>query len=68
MRRPVDQSIVKQYQQQIEQRQQQRLARIEERRQSAMGNEPDRGTFHLKDEDGNVIPHRTDADYMKTRQ
>ncbi len=68
MRRPVDQSIVRQYQQQIEQRQQQRLARIEERRQSAMGNEPDRGTFHLKDEDGNVIPHRTDADYMKTRQ
>lgn len=60
MQRPVDQSMVEQYQQQVRQRQQQRLARFEERRKSAMDNEPDRGTFHLKDDDGNVIPHRTD--------
>ena len=60
MRRPVDQAKVQEHQQRLTDRQNERLARINEQLRQAELERGDRGTFHLKDGNGNVIPHKTD--------
>jgi Skp family chaperone for outer membrane proteins len=62
MRRPVDQAKVQEHQQRLTDRQNERLARLQEQLQKAEQERADRGTFHLKDGNGNVIPHKTDLD------
>ncbi len=62
MRRPVDQEQVREYQQRLTDRQNERLARLQEQLRKAEQERADRGTFHLKDGNGNVIPHKTDLD------
>ena len=57
MRRPVDQEQVREYQQRLTDRQNERLARLQEQLRKAEQERADRGTFHLKDENGNVNPH-----------
>ena len=41
-------------------RQSERLARLHEQLRQAEQERGDRGTFHLKDGNGNVIPHKTE--------
>ena len=60
MRRPVDQSKVQEYQQHLTDRQNERLARLQEQQRQAEQERGDRGTFDLKDDSGNVIPHRNE--------
>ena len=60
MRRPVDQEQVREYQQRLTDRQNERLARLQEQLRQAEQERADRGTFHLKDGNGNVIPHKTE--------
>ena len=60
MRRPVDQEQVREYQQRLTDRQNERLARLQEQLRQAEQERGDRGTFHLKDGNGNVIPHKTE--------
>ena len=60
MRRPVDQEQVREYQQRLTDRQNERLAKIHEQMRQAEQERADRGTFHLKDDSGNVIPHRNE--------
>ena len=60
MRRPVDQEQVREHQQRLTDRQNERLARLQEQLRKAEQERGDRGTFHLKDGNGNVIPHKTE--------
>ncbi|MDA7864780.1 hypothetical protein N9B24_01510 [bacterium] len=60
MRRPVDQAKVQEYQQHLTDRQNERLARLQEQQRQAEQERGDRGTFHPKDDSGNVIPHRNE--------
>ncbi|MCP4942210.1 MAG: hypothetical protein GY924_09580 [Planctomycetaceae bacterium] len=60
MRRPVDQEQVREYQQRLTDRQNERLAKIHQQLRQAEQERADRGTFHLKDSNGNVIPHRNE--------
>ena len=60
MRRPVDQDQVREYQQRLTDRQNERLAKIHQQLRQAEQERADRGTFHLKDDSGNVIPHRNE--------
>jgi len=62
MRRTVDQAKVQKYQQHLTDRQNERLARLHEQLRQAEQKRADRGTFHLKDGNGNVIQHQTDLD------
>ena len=62
MRRPVDQAKVQEHQQSLTDRQNERLAKIHQQLRQAEQERADRGTFHLKDGNGNVIPHKTDLD------
>ncbi len=60
MRRPVDQEQVREYQQRLTDRQNERLARLHEQMRQAEQERANPGTFHLKDGNGNVIPHRNE--------
>ena len=62
MRRLVDQEQVREYQQRLTDRQNERLEKIHQQMRQAEQERGDRGTFHLKDGNGNVIPHKTDLD------
>lgn len=52
MRRPVDQEQVREYQQRLTDRQNERLAKIQQQLRQAEQERGDRGTFHLKDGNG----------------
>ena len=52
----VDRQMVEDYKKQIEEREREGLERRAERK----ADDVDRGTFHLRDADGNLIPHRAD--------
>lgn len=52
----VDRQMVEDYKKQIEERERASLERRAERKAENI----DRGSFHLKDADGNLIPHRAE--------
>ena len=60
MRRPVDRAKVQEHQQRLTDPQNERLAKIHQQMRQAQQERGDRGTFHLKDGNGNVIPHKTE--------
>ena len=52
----VDRQMVEDYRKQIEERERASLERRAERK----ADDVDRGTFHLRDADGNLIPHKAE--------
>lgn len=60
MQRPVDQTRVREFQQRLTDRQNERLANLHEQVRQAEHERVGRGTFHLKGSNGNVIPHRNE--------
>ena len=52
----VDRQMVEDYRKQIEERERASL----ERRAARKADDVDRGSFHLRDADGNLIPHKAE--------
>ncbi len=52
----VDKAMVEKYRQQMDDQQREAMERRAERK----ADDVDRGTFHLRDADGNLIPHKSD--------
>ncbi len=52
----VDRQMVEDYRKQIEERERASLERRAERK----ADDIDRGTFHLRDAEGNIIPHKAE--------